>query len=65
MSNGKIVSGIDSYVEVAKQNSQLVDEVSKLYNEIDWYRKGLTLISKMSNESSPIALKVLAHQPFP
>jgi hypothetical protein len=59
-----VTNPVEALVEVGKENTELHDELHRVYREIDWYRLALTTISTMPNPASVIATKALAHQPF-
>jgi hypothetical protein len=62
---GKIITNPnEALVHVGKENTELHEEVQRLYIELDWYRTALTTISKMPNAAADIAKLALQKRPF-
>jgi hypothetical protein len=55
---------VAALVDVGKENTELHEEVARLYREIDWYRTVLVTISTMPNDAASIAKRGLAGRPI-
>ena len=59
-----IENPIETLVVVGKENSELHEEVQRLFREVDWYRNALTTITAIPGIASEVATKALQHRPF-
>lgn len=59
-----ITDPVKALVEVGKENTELHEEVRRLYSELDGYRNALTIISTMPNDAAKIALLALQRRPI-
>ena len=54
----------EALVTVGKENSELHEELARVYSELDWYRNALTFISGMPNKAAAIATSALQKRPY-
>jgi hypothetical protein len=59
-----ITDPVQALFKVGKENSELHEELARVYSELTWYVRGLTYLAEMPNEAGPVAQKVLRFQPF-
>lgn len=59
-----VTNPVEALVTVGKENSELHEELARVYSELDWYRNALTFISGMPNEAAAIATKALQKRPY-
>ena len=55
---------VQALVAVGTENTQLHEELQRVYRELDWYRDALTYITAMPNAASPVAVKALQRMPY-
>ncbi len=63
--NVKTITNPVVALQIASQeNTELHQELDRVYRELDWYRRALEHIALMPNEAAPVATLALQKRPY-